>query len=442
MDTVKLYVVQYGDSVAGIAGKHHMSVPEFRALNDGIVDERLVQGMKVRVSAAVQPLKVQRSEKIKQQAPAAAAPVTEVKAPQAQQAEKPQVPNAQTGAAEAKQPVQQSPASLEHAGEYNTIFYPAANHFPNQQGAANPPQPQPYGPQLYSPAASVPQWPQGYPAAPPMPQPQMNPYAGYPGNPTAPAQVNHPNMPGYYAPASMQPVHHYFPQAPGYANPYAAYSPAQMAPAPAAPPVNPPSAVSPVQKPVSAAAGPNPAAIASTAQTPAKKIEKKIESAAKPAAKKNAYPFLPAGTININQPVSPSASFPSPQSAPWQQPAVPPAVYPPAPIAPVNPASKAGFPGMKPNIANKGNAAAPGGKVGGYPQPFMPVKQQPGKPCGCGGPSPYSFPYSPFGPGPQIGYYGGNRPPEEIPYSALSPATPPVYKPAGKKGPAGNQPPG
>ncbi len=441
---MKLYVVQSGDSVAGIAGKHHMSVPEFRALNDGILDEKLVQGMKVRVSAAAQPLKVQRSEKIKQQAPEAAAPVTEVKVPEVKAPEvkmpKPQIPNPQPAAAETKQPALQEPAPQEKAGEYNTIFYPAVSTLPNLAGAAKPPQPQPYGAQFHSPAASAPQWPApGYSPAPAMhPTQTINPYANYSGHPAAPAKVNYPNNPGFYAPSGftpMPPAQHYFPQAPVHVNPYPAYSPAQMAPAAA---VNhPPAAVSPAQAPVSGAAAANPAPAAPVSPAATGKTGKKNESAVKPA-KKASYPFLPAGSIHLNAPVGAQGNAPAAPVSPWPQSATSPAAnvpVKPAANAPVKPANKAAaMPGMKP-AANKGSAVAPE-NIGGYPQPFIPEKQA-GKPCGCGGPAPYSYPYSPFGTSPQIGYYGGNRPPEEIPYSALSPATPPIYQPAGRNNQAG-----
>lgn len=423
---MKLYVVQNGDSVAGIAGKHHMSVSEFRTLNDGILDEKLVQGMKVKVSAAVQPLKVQRSEKIKQQAPEAAAPVTEVKAPKVKapevQAPQPQMPNPQPAAAvETKQPAPQ-----EKAGEYNTIFYPAASTVPN------PPQPQPYGAQFYSPAASAPHWPApGYTPAPAMhPSQAVNPYANYPGHPAASAKGNDPNSTGFYAPSSftpMPPVQHYFPQTQVKVNPYPVYNPAQMAPVPPAALVNhPPAAASPAQNKVFGAAAANPVPAAPVSPVTTGKTDKKNEAAAK-SVKKKAYPFLPAGSIHLNAPVGAQGNVPPEAGSPWQQPAKP-----PMPKAPVYPASKAAMPGIKP-AANKGNAVAPE-KIGGYPQPFIPAKQ---KPCGCGEPAPYSYPYSPFGTSPQIGYYGGNRPPEEIPYSALSPATPTVYQPARKNNQSG-----
>jgi LysM domain. len=475
MDTVKLYVVQKGDSVTGIAGKHNMSVPEFSALNDGIVDETLVQGMKVRVSADVQPLKVQRSEKVKQQAPSPAALAPVAKAPEVQAPQ----------AAEIKQPPQK-PVAQENAGEYNTIFYPTTNAYQSNPGVPNTAQP--YGGMTYNPAVAGQQWPSpGYMPAPPVHQPQTtNPYPGYPAtfpsqtgaaaSPVYPANSVKANHPGFYAPAGsapMQPVHNYFPPAPVYPNPYAPYGPAaQMMPAPypsvnpnqiAAAQVNPavnpnqiaaahlnpsvnpnqiaaaqvnPSAnpnqiaaaqVNPAANPNLAATGSvsnpalNPVPAVQASQKLPKKPDKKIEAAAASVKQQN-YPFLPSGSIKMNQPAVPSGGFqPVP---PWSNPVTSPAVS-----GPANPANKAGMSGLSP--ASKKGTTMPASKIGGYPQPFMPAKQT-GKPCGCGGTGPYSFPYSPFGPPPQIGYYGGNRPPEEISFSTLSPAVPPVYKPTGK----------
>ncbi|EST13680.1 LysM peptidoglycan-binding domain-containing protein [Sporolactobacillus laevolacticus] len=80
------------------------------------------------------------------------------------------------------------------------------------------------------------------------------------------------------------------------------------------------------------------------------------------------------------------------------------------------------------NKSNTGKISPAGpGSIGGYPYPYMPAAKQQGKPCGCGGP----MPYSPYGQTPVAGYYGGNKPPhpQPVPYSAMPGVLAPIYQP-------------
>ncbi|MDF2910187.1 MAG: hypothetical protein K0Q56_1068 [Sporolactobacillus laevolacticus] len=81
------------------------------------------------------------------------------------------------------------------------------------------------------------------------------------------------------------------------------------------------------------------------------------------------------------------------------------------------------------NKSNTGKISPAGpGSISGYPYPYMPAAKQQGKPCGCGGP----MPYSPYGQTPVAGYYGGNKPPrpQPVPYSEMPGVSAPIYQPS------------
>ncbi|RYM06836.1 LysM peptidoglycan-binding domain-containing protein [Sporolactobacillus sp. THM7-7] len=57
VETVKLYVVQKGDTMDEIARKHGMTIEEFKKMNTGLSEEKLTYGKKVKVAIGKQPLK-------------------------------------------------------------------------------------------------------------------------------------------------------------------------------------------------------------------------------------------------------------------------------------------------------------------------------------------------------------------------------------------------
>ncbi|WP_167815106.1 LysM peptidoglycan-binding domain-containing protein [Sporolactobacillus shoreae] len=482
---MKLYVVQKGDSVAAIAQKHEMAINDFRDMNNGLTDEELIQGMKVKVSGNVQPLKVERSEKPKKQAqvqPSVTAPIQTQKpaaspSPQVEAAKK---PPAVSGAQEK---AKESPATGGHptggATDFNTIFYPKVSQnqyqypgvtagafqnvpgsLPSQSapmGSGYPNYPgltgniggavnsavSPYGINPYSPAYSG---NPGTAVSPAAQSGQMSPYSqpyppySNPGNLVSPAMQ--PNQASPYSPASAGKMGNaYSPiSQPAAVNPYSALYPGNpsgtVSPVTQSVPTN-PYYQAPITPQVSPVGITNPAMqsgasnkksmpmIAPEYQNP---VSGKTAKASMNPTKQAAYSPLSKGAIQ------PAADYQLPNAA----------------QAPVSPWIQPG----QPSVANVGtsvqNAANPlvqgqqsiptqpagQGTIGGYPYPYMPPMGQQ-RPCGCGGPS--AQPYSPFATSPTYGYYGGNLPQAEMPYSEMGSIPAPVFqlekpiKPTSKK---------
>lgn len=443
METVKLYVVQKDDTMAEIARKHGMTIDAFRKMNTELTDGKLAQGMKVKVAVGKQPLKhleqETRSEKAKQpskaQAPQMKAAVQaqpKPVAPAAAPIAKPKTPIGSQTMNVAPQPNVQgmkkpaaAPAAVKSEGnavkapaqqaDFSKVFYPKESQYPmtegmsgywNQPGGAA--QPANTGKQPYSPAA------QGYPVMPAGPAPQMNPY--YPlsaESQVSPAYQAGPSGPYYPAPAAQG-----YPENPNVAGlqmaPYYPLSPASQAvppnpyyPAPMEnPAVNPASYVSPY----------SPAANENAVKPYNPAVQGKSAKPAKSPAQQVSPALFSQGPIHVDQPYTPANApgVQSPAVSPWTNPEM---------MGPTTTAPAFQEPGAQvqtlPDYTTAGKAGSPApGAIGGYPYPYMPGLKNPEQPCGCGGPVQSAL-YPPYSP---VGYYGGNQPPQPVPYTATSPA--------------------
>ncbi|WP_157800325.1 LysM peptidoglycan-binding domain-containing protein [Sporolactobacillus pectinivorans] len=487
---MKLYVVQNGDSLAGIAQKNEMAINDFRDMNNGLTDENLVPGMKVKVSGGVQPLKVERSEKPKkpvQTQPLAAAPA-QPKKPVTAPTQKvnsvsgaAQGPNVVAGAHEKEKGAPVAPAatvqSPSGSGDYKTIFYPKVSSDPYSAGSAgyfqntgNILPGQNAQPSVTGPTGQNMQSAPGYTSYPEqtgniggnvnpavMPyygNPYLPAFSGNPGSAVSPAvQPNHMNP--YYNPYTNQAGAVSPSAAPNNGNPYspissgymgntinpavqpAAYNPqypgspaSVTSPAAQSAPSNlySPAAQNPPVKPgVSAAAMPS-------ATSPTKNVlsggaQGPGSGKLEPAVMNPAqpYPFLPKGMIQAHQPAVGTY-----QGGKSVQQSLSPWIGSGKPNGPVA-GKMVQNPTGQQNMAGKSKSMSQG-TVGGYPYPFMPA-MNPQKPCNCGGPG---TPYSPFATSPAFGYYGGNQPPT-VPYSGMSPVSAPVYQPQAPAKPTGKK---
>ncbi len=436
METVKLYVVQKDDTMAEIARKHGMTVDEFRKMNTGLTDERMVQGMKVKVAVGKQPLKLSeqeiRSEKTKQplkaqppqkqaaaqnQPKPAAAPIAKPKAPAASQKMNVTPSNVQS----VKKPA--APAAVKSEGiavkaaqetDFSKVFYPKESQYPmtgemsgywNQPAAAAPSAAA--GKQPYASAA-----PEGYPGIPAGPAPQMAPYY-----PPGPAYQESPSSP--YYPASAAPGYPENPAGPlAQTAPYYPLNPAsQVSPNPyyspepvENPAINPASQVNPYAPAVNGnAAKPYHPAVQGQSAKPVKGPAPQVSPS-----------LFSQQPIKVDQPYTPAtgSGAPNPAASPWTNPQMPGPVTAPA-FQEQGPPLQA-FPKAGKAIPYDPSAIA------GYPFPYMPGFKKPGPPCGCGGPADPSLypPYSPFGP-PPVSYYGGNQPPQPVTHNA---AAAPAYQ--------------
>ncbi|WP_165364206.1 LysM peptidoglycan-binding domain-containing protein [Sporolactobacillus sp. THM19-2] len=359
---MKLYVVQQGDSAAGIAEKHSMTLEELKKLNPDLEERPLYRGMKIKVSGEKQAIKVSsavRTEK-PEVLPAEDMPNTSVPQSASQQTET--NPGALAG-------LNQPSANPEkEKEEFKDIFYPkegdysaAGNalsysaHDMNQvpvfpflqtdPSATNPVSPYQMGNHWsdVSPSTQANPWPAASPAYQPnptatSPASQANPWPAaspaYQPNPTATSPSTQAN-PWPAASPAYQP------------NPTAT-SPASQA--------NPWPAVSPAYQPNPTATSPasqaNPWPMASPAYQP-------NPTATSPSTQANPWPAAsPAYQPN------PTATSPASQANPW--PAVSPA-YQPNPTA-TSPASQANpWPMASPAYQPNPTATSPSTQANPWP---------------------------------------------------------------------------
>ncbi|WP_353948067.1 LysM peptidoglycan-binding domain-containing protein [Sporolactobacillus sp. Y61] len=461
---MKLYVVQQGDSAAGIAEKHSMTLEELKKLNPDLEERPLYRGMKIKVSGEKQAIKVSsavRTEK-PEVLPAEDMPNTSVPQSASQQTET--NPGALAG-------LNQPSANPEkEKEEFKDIFYPkegdysaAGNalsysaHDMNQvpvfpflqtdPSATNPVSPYQMGnhwsdvspstqanpwpaaspayqpnPTATSPASQANPWPAASPAYQPnptatSPSTQANPWPAaspaYQPNPTATSPASQANpwpavSPAYQPnPTATSPA--------SQANPWPmaspAYQPNPTATSPASQ-ANPWPAVSPATQmyPTSPSAQMKKKPAESQPASGKKPVNKSglpanpSENIYKPAQKpKNNYPFLAQGAVSPEKPIGGmKATNVSPASFPYPT------------------AGKS---------SGKMNPVGAQGTIGGYPYPYM-MPNQSKKPCNCGGTGSYPVqhaPYTPFGNMPVAGYYGGNQPPQS-PYTQSPVSHKPAYK--------------
>lgn len=402
---MKIYVVQKGDTLAEIAGKHGMTIEELQKMNGGLIsDSDLVQGLKIKVSVGKKPLKklekTIRSENHNQPLITSQnlGPKISIQSP----ASNPKIPNETAPPNQPGNP----PAAAASAGnppeshDFSKVLYPKESHYPmleENQAAA-------YG--------KVPEQPADYPFLTQGTVDVHHPY--HPDPNAAAAAYNQPPAAGGTAPNlanSGSPLPFYYGNS-GYGYPLPGANAANvktMAPAPsafAAPP-SPPANPYPNPYPNSY---PNPSAPAA-APAPSSHLP----------SNNNKWPGgSAAGKRNENVPnvAQPAPTAPNPSAGAGTGPAV--NFYSAKPGQNV-------FKGAGP-VQNVGKtAASPAGTTpiapAAYPYPF---KQQPAaaqvqpSPCGCNEPvypPSYSAPaaYPPpayYSNGPQgIPVYAGNQPP-------------------------------
>jgi hypothetical protein len=126
------------------------------------------------------------------------------------------------------------------------------------------------------------------------------------------------------------------------------------------------------------------------------------------------YP-ISHGTVQLNQPFQSGKSAGGKSPLPWSNPQV------------AGASTKPKATQSAPSKANTGKLSpVEPESTGGYPYPYMPTKAQTGKPCNCGGPTPFPS----YGQMPVAGYYGGNQPPrpQPMPYWAIPNASAPIYQ--------------
>ncbi|RYL93890.1 LysM peptidoglycan-binding domain-containing protein [Sporolactobacillus sp. THM7-4] len=519
METVKIYVVQKGDTMEEIARKHGMTIEEFKKMNAGLTESQLVHGMKVKVAIGKKPLKkieqAVRSEKKAKppimQPKKEKSPVPNAVSPETPPANKPiggampNIPKAPVGEAMQNMPkapvvkvAPNTPKAPVGEAMQNMPKAPVVKVTPNIPKAPiggvmqnmpkapvggvmqsmpkapvggvmqNMPQAPVGGVMQNMPQAPVggvmqnmPQAPvggvmQNMPQAPvggAMPNIPKAPVGGVMQNmPQAPVTGAMPNIPKAPVGGVMQNM----PQAPVTgAMPNIPQAPVggvmqNMPKSPvdgAKPAVNPEMKDSGMEGELAApetdfshvfypkespypvtgglpefSSGPLPSSAPGLMESPDYETPGKQ---AKPADYvPGHYPFLSQGSIQMDQPYVPESvwgaqTYPGASSTPWiapegntnypysdtaGEPYEMPMQYQPetsVPTAPVMPSS-----------------------IGGYPQPYLKIPQNP---CGCGGDQPY--PYSPFTQ-PTVGtYYGGNQPPQPVPYSGMQSASAPLYQP-------------
>lgn len=393
---MKLYVVQQGDTMEGIAAKHGMTIQEFQHMNDQLNEESLVPGLKVKVSTGSRQVKIAAPNARSEQAQSSPA------APEQAQTQTNAVPHA----------AQTAPASGNASGtsnnpaEYGTIFYPTP---PASSPSAGQPNSYTYGPGYALPPHATP-----YPSAASVP--------GYPGfSPSVPNAAGQGGVgPNYYpvagatTPPNVQPAAGTY-NAPGF----------NQGMGGAAGP-NGGSAINPYFTAGSVSGYPTTQQgtwnVSAASANSGSSVAPAAAGSAGNAAISAYHPTAAPSTSQKQQPNSQAAAgYPGIGKQLPGDPALNAAAQPVLPAGSAN-SGKSMYGGQQ---VGNGTAAKGGGTVGGYPYPYMP---KPAKPCGCGGSKQQPLPYSPFGMQQPIHYYAGNQPPVEMQFSELPHASAQLYQ--------------